>query len=156
MGSLKTLERGSFSGANRSLAPHEAQVGYAGMKKPVTPKRSRVIERLFERRVLDSLLDQTGLDSLDGNPYALRAAIRQLDLDALKVRAELAFRNAGNVRTNASAFLALTFAVNDVALDGSFACDCADAGHEWNGLKGSRVKTRCALKQGIFSKKNKA
>ncbi len=65
------------------------------------------------------LLDQAGLDRLDGDQHALRAAIGQADADPLEVGAELPLRDAGHVRADAAALLRLTLAVDDRALDGA-------------------------------------
>ena len=84
--------------------------------------------RAREGRTL-GLLDQAGLDGLDRDPHALGAAIGQLDLDPLQVRAEQAGRVLGDVGTNASALLGLTLAVDDLALGGAFTGDCANSCH---------------------------
>ena len=108
-----------------------------------------------ERLASEDFLDETRLDRLDRNPDAFGAAAGELHLDALQVRAELALRDAGDVRADAAAFFALTFAVDDIALDGTFASDGADSGHGWNGLKGSRVKGGDEAKQGEFCRRGK-
>lgn len=82
------------------------------------------------RLLSDNLFHQACLDGLNRNPGPLDGAIGKLHLDALQVRTELAGRDGGDVRADAAAFFALTFAVDTTALDGTFACDCADAGHE--------------------------
>ena len=78
---------------------------------------------------LDSLFDEASFDGLDGNEHTLGAAVGELHLDALQVRPELAGRDGGHVRTDAAALFALTFTMDTAALDGTFACDCADSGH---------------------------
>src|SRR5258707_208253 len=53
------------------------------------------------------LLDEAGLDRLDRDPDALRAAVGQLDPDPLEIGAEFALRDAGHVRADAAALLGL-------------------------------------------------
>ena len=76
------------------------------------------------------LLHEAGLDGLDRDPHALGAAVGELDLDPLQVRAEQAGRHAGDVRADAAALLGLTLAVDDRALDGTATGDCTDSGHD--------------------------
>jgi len=120
-----------------------------GTKKPAVERHGGSRVGKTEVR-LERFFDEPGFYRLDRDPGALGSTARQLDLDALQVRAEFAWSGARDVRADATALFALTFAVDDAALDGAFACDCADAGHGWNGLKGWRVKGGLASKQGDF------
>lgn len=61
------------------------------------------------------LLDETGLDSLDGNPHALDLTAWKLHADALHVRAEATLRYLDDVCTDTAALLSLTFADNATA-----------------------------------------
>ena len=84
------------------------------------------------------LLDEAGFDGLDGDEQALGAAVGELHADALKVGAELALRDAGHVRADAAAFLRLTLAIDDRALDGTATGDCTDSSHDgYKLIKGS-------------------
>ena len=104
------------------------------------------------RRSRLGLLDEAGLDGLDRDPKALRAAVRQLDADPLQIRTEFALRDAGHVRADAAALLGLTLAVDDRALDGTATGDCTDSGHDgFELIKGSEEKGRAGAKQGDFS-----
>ena len=76
------------------------------------------------------LLDEAGLDGLDRDPHALRAAIGEFDLDPLQVRTELAGSQAGNVRADAAALLGLTLTVDDLAHGRAFSGDCANSCHD--------------------------
>ena len=69
----------------------------------------------------------------------MRASVMSAsDLDALKVGAELALRDAGHVRADAAALLGLTLTVDDRAFDGTATGDCADSGHgDFELVKGS-------------------
>ena len=96
-------------------------------------------------------LDQTSLDRLDGDPDAFRAAIGRPNADALKIGAEFALRDAGHVRSDATALLRLTLAIDDRALDGTATGDCTDSGHDdFDLVKGSGVKAATKAKQGEF------
>ncbi len=75
------------------------------------------------------LFDEAGLDGLDRDEDALRAAVGGADADLLQVRAELALGDRRDVRADAAALLRLTFTVNDGARGWAFAGDCADSGH---------------------------
>ena len=120
-------------------------------KNPPSTGRRRAEGKTFTKGgASEGFLDQTGLDRLDRNPDAFGATAGELDLDALQVRAKLAPCDTGHVSADTAALFALTFAVDDIALDGTFAGDGADAGHGWNGLKGSRVKGGGEAKQGEF------
>jgi hypothetical protein len=58
-------------------------------------------------------------------------------MHALEVRPELAAGDARHVRADAAALLALTLAIDDVALNGAPTGDYADFCHgEWKWLKG--------------------
>lgn len=59
------------------------------------------------------LLDESSLDGLDAYPHALDLARWEADLDALYVWTELTLGGLGYVRTDASAFLGLSLAVDD-------------------------------------------
>ena len=78
-------------------------------------------------------MHQAGLDRLDGDPDALRAAVCGPDANTLQVRAELARRDARDVRADASALFALTFTVDAGAFDRTPTSDCADTGHKRGG-----------------------
>lgn len=83
-------------------------------------------------------LDQPGLDRLDRNEHALRAAVRQLHANALKIRAKLALRDAGHVSPDAAALFGLTLAVDDRAFDRTPTGDCTNSGHgDFELVKGS-------------------
>jgi len=82
-------------------------------------------------------LNESGLDGLDAHEHAFGTAIGQLHADALKVRTELALRDAGHVRADAAALLGLTFTVDYVALDGALTGDCTNSGHDFELVKGS-------------------
>jgi len=85
---------------------------------------------LVKSRALRKMLDEAGLDGLDRNPHALRAAVGELDLDPLQVRTELAGSQAGNVRADAAALLGLTLTVDDLAHGRAFSGDCANSCHD--------------------------
>ena len=98
------------------------------------------------------LLDEARFDGLHRDQHALGATIGQLDANALKVRPELALRDAGHVRADAAALLRLALTVDDRALDGAATGDCTDSSHDdFELVKGSGVKGGTKAKQGDFS-----
>ena len=124
----------------------------ADSKTPATMQsRAQKCDELRKCFRRSGLLDETGLDRLDGHPHALRAAVRGFDPDALQVGPEFALRDAGHVRANAAALLRLTLAIDDRALDGTATGDCTDSGHDgFELVKGSEVKVVTGVTQGEF------
>ena len=59
------------------------------------------------------LLDQTGLDRLYADPHAFYLTRWEANLDALNVGTELTLCGLGDVGTDTTALLGLSFAVDD-------------------------------------------
>ena len=125
-GAGSRLERGAGS----KRVPHSATFCRSGTghKKPAALKGGGWVGGRGESCL--GLLDEAGFDGLDRDPEAFDGAVGEFHADALQVRTELALRDARHVRADAAAFFSDTFAVDVVALGGTFASDSADSGHD--------------------------
>lgn len=74
-----------------------------------------------------NFFDETSLEGFHGNPKALDATVRKFHADALKIRTERALRLLNELKTDTSAFLALTFVDDAATLNRTLACNCANS-----------------------------
>ena len=96
---------------------------------PKKPSRSGTVQNGRGGYLTSDLLNEAGLESLDGNPDALDGAVGQLDADALQVRLEATLGGLGHVRADTAALLGDTFTVNDTARGRAFSSDGTNSGH---------------------------
>ena len=69
------------------------------------------------------------LDGFDGDPHTFYLSAGELDANALHIGAEATLSIFDQAGTNTATFFSETFTDDATALDGAFACDCADTCH---------------------------
>lgn len=70
-----------------------------------------------------------GFDRFDADEHPFDLAAWEADPHALKIGTELAFGDAGDVRSDPAALFRLAFAVDDVPFNRAFSCDLTNSGH---------------------------